>query len=345
MPLGPSLLACLTATIWGINFVVIDEGIGHVPPLTFAAIRFTVVAIPAIFFVRRPAARAVDIARVGLFMSVGQFGLLYTALQLGMPPGLASLVLQAQVILTVLIAMVRLGEHPRRSTVIGILIGTVGLAIVALGRSSATPALGLVLTLGAALSWALGNVAARRIQSASGLSLTVWSATVVPLPLFAMSLLLDGPQRVTQSILHLPTSAILSTAYTAYLASLVGYGIWNTLLARYPAGLVAPFALLVPPVGIAAAWVVQGESPGPAEVVGGAILLAGVVVTTLSRRPPLLDQRHDLEDADQPDHDVRRPGRDIRHGAGRHPARRPADARVRAFGAEGRWQDLRDASP
>ncbi len=289
MPLGPSLLACLTATIWGINFVVIDEGIGHVPPLTFAAIRFTLVALPAIFFVRRPAARAVDIALVGLFMSVGQFGLLYTALHLGMPPGLASLVLQAQVIFTVLIALVRLGEHPQRATFVGIAVGTAGLVVVAAGRTSATPALAFVLTLGAALSWACGNVVARRVRSASGLSLTVWSATVVPIPLLAMSLLLDGPTRVAHSVEHLPRSAILSTLYTAYLASLVGYGIWNTLLARYPAALVAPFALLVPPVGIAAAWLIQGERPGAAEIVGGAILLTGVVITTLSRRTPVLE--------------------------------------------------------
>jgi O-acetylserine/cysteine efflux transporter len=178
--------------------------------------------------------------------------------------------------------------------VAGIAVGTIGLGVVAVGRTDATPALAFVLTLGAALSWASGNVLARRIGSASGLSLTVWSATVVPLPLLAVSLLLDGPHQVVHSVAHLPASALLSTAYTAYLASLVGYGIWNTLLARYPAGLVAPFALLVPPVGIATAWLVQGERPGRAEALGGALLLVGVAVTTLSRRPAVLHQRHDV---------------------------------------------------
>ncbi len=284
MPLVPSLLATLTATIWGINFVVIDEGLGHVPPLTFAALRFTLVALPAVLFVRRPVARFRDVAVVGLLMSVGQFGLLYSALHLGMPPGLASLVLQAQVMLTVVVAALRLGERPRRPVVAGVVIGTVGLAVVAAGRSGGTPVLALVLTLGAALSWALGNVAARRVGSASGLSLTVWSATVVPAPLLAASLLLDGPHAVTHGLLHLPASALLSTAYTVVLASLVGYGIWNSLLARYPAAAVTPFALLVPPVGIATAWIVQGEHPGAAEVVGGALLLAGVAVTVFSNR-------------------------------------------------------------
>jgi O-acetylserine/cysteine efflux transporter len=303
VPLVPSLLAVLTTTIWGVNFVVIDEGIGHVPPLAFAALRFTLVALPAVFFVRRPTARFRDVALVGVLMSVGQFGLLYSALHLGMPPGLASLVLQAQVMLTVLIAAWRLGERPRRPVVAGIAVGTLGLAVVAAGRGGSTPALAFVLTLAAALSWALGNVAARRVGSASGLSLTVWSATVVPAPLFAASLLLDGPHAVVQGLAHLPVSALLSTAYTVVLASLVGYGIWNSLLARYPAASITPFALLVPPVGIATAWLVQGERPGIAEVAGGLLLLVGVAVTVVSNRAKPL-----------PSNDIREPVATARYG-------------------------------
>jgi O-acetylserine/cysteine efflux transporter len=267
-------------------------------------VRFTLVALPAVLFVRRPAARFRDVAAVGLLMSVGQFGLLYSALHLGMPPGLASLVLQAQVMLTVVVAAWRLGERPRPPVVAGVAVGTVGLVVVAVGRGGSSPALAFVLTLGAALSWAVGNVAARRIGSASGLSLTVWSATVVPAPLLAASLLLDGPHAVVHGLAHLPVSALLSTAYTVVLASLVGFGIWNSLLARYPAASVTPFALLVPPVGIATAWLVQGERPGVAEVAGGLLLLAGVAVTVLSNRPKPL-----------PRNEIRRPAAAARSGA------------------------------
>ena len=288
MPLKHALLATLVAVIWGVNFVVIDAGLAGVPPLLFLAIRFTVVLVPAVLLVRRPAAPFRDVAVVGAFMSLGQFALLYVALDLGMPAGLAALLLQTQVLLTVLIATVRLHEPPTRRQLAGLLVGAAGLGVVCFGRSSATPLVGLLLTLGAALSWASGNVAARRVGSTSGLSLTVWSATVVPLPLLVLSLVVDGPSTVGHALAHLPVSAIASTAYTAYLSSLVGYGIWNTLLARYPAATVTPFALLVPPVGILAAWLVQGEVPGTTEAVGGAVLLAGVLVTAVSRRaqPP-----------------------------------------------------------
>src|SRR4051812_40952032 len=265
------------------NFVVIDEGLGDLPPLLFVALRFLVVLLPAVFLVPRPNVPWRTLATVGLFLCVGQFGLLYTALAVGMPAGLASLVLQAQVLFTVALAALRLHERPTVRQLIGTLVGAFGLAVVASGRSAETPLLGLLLSLAAALSWAMGNIASRRAAVASGLSLTVWSAVFVPVPLLALALVVDGPAAVGTALTHLTLGNVMSTAYTAYLASLVGYGIWNTLLARHPAGLVVPFTLLVSPVGLLTAWIVQGEEPGPAEAVGGLLLLAGVAVTALSR--------------------------------------------------------------
>jgi len=305
MPLRSSLLAVLVAVVWGVNFVVIDLGLGDVPPTLFVALRFLVVLVPAIFLVPRPRARWRDVLLVGTFMSLGQFGLLYTALALGMPAGLASLVLQAQVGLTVLFAAAALREVPTRSQLVGVLVGAAGLVVVGVGRSASTPALAFVVTLAAAASWAVGNVVARRAGSRrdqgstsrdqgstsrpglDGLSMTVWSALVVPVPMLGLSLALDGPDAVGHALTHLTLAPVLSTLYTAWLASLVGYGIWNTLLARYPASAVVPFTMLVPPVGMLAAWVVLDEVPNAAELAGGVVLLLGVATTTgaLRRRP------------------------------------------------------------
>lgn len=293
MPLRPSLLATLVAVIWGANFVVIDLGLGDLPPTLFVALRFVAVLVPAVFLVPRLAARWRDVLLVGAFMSLGQFGLLYTALALGMPAGLASLVLQAQVGLTVLFAAAALREVPTRRQVVGVVVGAVGLLVVGLGRSESTPALAFVVTLAAASSWAVGNVVQRRSGGGAvgrswtdGLSMTVWSALVVPVPMLGLALWTDGPDAVGHALTHLTLAPLLSTAYTAWLASLVGYGIWNGLLARYPASAVVPFTMLVPPVGMAAAWLVLDEVPNAAEVTGGAVLLLGVAVTTgvLGRR-------------------------------------------------------------
>jgi O-acetylserine/cysteine efflux transporter len=280
-----TLLALLVVAIWGLNFVAIDIGLADVPPLVFLAMRFVLVAIPAIFFVRPPAIGWRNILLIGAFLSLGQFTLLYLALALGMPPGLASLLLQTQIVFSVVVSSLILGEHPTPRQVVGISIGMAGLVVVVIGHSQAAPWLPLVVTLLAALSWAIGNVLSRRSRAASGLSLVVWSGLVVPIPALALALLVDGPPAVGYSLSHLSIAAILSTLYTAVAASLVAYTIWNSLLARYPTSAVVPFTLLVPIVGILAAWAVYREQPTASELIGGAIMLGGLAAAVLNWRP------------------------------------------------------------
>ncbi len=286
MNLRDSLLAALVAVLWGLNFVAIDVGLhpeGHeVPPLLFVAMRFVLVVFPWIFFIRKPDVSWKAIVGVGLFMSAGQFGLLYLSMALGMPAGLASRVLQAQVLLTVLLAAAFLGERPNRRQLAGVVLGVAGLAVVAVGRSAVAPLLPLLIVLAAALSWAAGNVIARKAKAASGLGLVVWSGAVVPLPLAALSLLVDGPDEVIATLTTLQPPTILSALYTAVFASLVGYGIWNRLLASHPSSAVVPFTLLVPVVGMTAAWLALGEVPTPTELAGGLLLLGGVATAVLT---------------------------------------------------------------
>jgi O-acetylserine/cysteine efflux transporter len=293
-----SALAVLVAVLWGLNFVAIDFGLhpasgngsdgsggaADVPPLLFVAMRFVLVVFPCIFFVRKPNVSWKAIIGVGLFMSAGQFGLLYLGMALGMPAGLASLVLQAQVLLTVLLAARFLGERPSKRQLTGVVLGVAGLALVAVGRSLVAPVVPLMIVLAAALSWAAGNIIARKAKAASGLGLVVWSGAVVPLPLAALSLLVDGPAAVVGTLSNLQPATILSALYTAIFASLVGYGIWNRLLSLYPSSAVVPFTLLVPVVGMTAAWLLISEVPTTAELAGGLLLLGGVATAVLQRR-------------------------------------------------------------
>ncbi len=306
-----SLLAALVATVWGFNFVVIDWGMHDVPPLLFAAVRFTLVLLPAVFLVRRPSAPWPTILAVGTFMSLGQFGFLYVAMDAGMPPGLAALVLQAQVIFTVVIAAGVLRERPTRPQVVGVLLGSLGLVVVAVGRGGHVTAAALALCLLAALSWGVGNVVSRASGVTGGLSLTVWSALVVPVPLFALSLAVDGPSALAGALSSFSWQAVVSTAYTAGLASLLGYGIFNGLLSRNPSSAVVPWVLLAPVVAMASAWWLLGQQPTLGEAVGGAVLIAGVLVAL--RRPRSTpgsvpgDGRARLGDEAQHVHPVRRP--------------------------------------
>src|SRR6476661_7740826 len=280
-------LALLVAILWGINFVAIDLGLhpgggAQMPPLLFVAMRFTLVVFPCVFFIRKPDVSWKAIIGVGLLMSAGQFGLLYLAMALGMPAGLASLVLQAQVLLTVLLAAGILAERPTRRQLAGVVLGIAGLAVVAVGRSLVAPVLPLLIVLAAALSWAAGNVVARKAKAASGLGLVVWSGAVVPLPLGVLSVLVDGPDTVWQSLATLQAPTVLSALYTAIFASLVGYGIWNRLLAGHPSSAVVPFTLLVPVVGMSTAWLVLAEVPSATELAGGLLLLGGVATAVLT---------------------------------------------------------------
>jgi len=282
------LLAILTAAIWGFNFVVIEWGMAGVPPLLFVAVRFFVVAAPAVLLLApRPPVALWKIAAVGTFLSLGQFAFLYVSIDAGMPAGLASLVLQSQVVLTIVAATVVLRERPTRPQVIGVVLGTLGLAVVAAGRDGEVPLPALLLCLAAACSWAVGNVVVRALKVQGGLSLTIWSALVVPVPMLLLALLVDGPDGVSAGFAAFGWKAVVSTAYTAVLASFVGYGAWNSLLARYPSSEVVPWVLLVPPVGIVSAWLCLGEAPGAAELAGGVVLVLGVLVAQgrLRRRP------------------------------------------------------------
>ncbi|GAB3862216.1 EamA family transporter [Nocardioides maradonensis] len=273
------LLATLVAAIWGVNFVVIDWGMGAVPPLVFVAIRFTAVLVPAVLLIPKPDLPWRTIVGVGAFMSLGQFAFLYVAMDRGMPPGFAGLVLQAQVVLTILIAAVVLKERPTAAQAIGVALGVTGLVVVGLGRGGHVPLVALVLCLLGALMWAIGNVVSRASGATGGLALTVWSALVVPVPVLVLAVALDGPHTVAVASHAFGVKALVSTLYTAGLASLTGYAIFNGLLARNPSSAVVPWVLLVPPVSIGSAWLLLGERPSVAELAGGALLVVGVLVT------------------------------------------------------------------
>src|SRR3954463_13970181 len=152
MPRRDVVIATAVAVIWGVNFVFTPVGLEHSPPLLFAALRFCLVAL-ALPFVPRPGVPARYVVAVGVFLSAGQFGLLFLGIDRGMPPGLASLILQLQAAFTVGLAVLFLGERPRPAQLAGGALALAGIGIIAAGRASAVPLGALALTIGAAASW------------------------------------------------------------------------------------------------------------------------------------------------------------------------------------------------
>jgi O-acetylserine/cysteine efflux transporter len=283
-------LAVAVAVVWGLNFVVIDAGLKVFPPLLFVALRFAVVVFPAIFFVGRPRVPARYIVGVGAFSGALQFGLLFVSLAIGMPPGLASLVVQLQVVFTIAIAAVVLGERPHRRQLAGAAVALAGVAVIASTRTGAiVPLDALALCVAGSASWGIGNVITRVAKPPDAVAFLVWTSVVPPVPLLIVSLATEGPARIGLAARSLTISAILALLYVAILSTGFAYGSWAFLLRRYPASSVAPFALIVPVVGLASAAVFVHEAPSVPEAAGAAVVIVGLAMVTRSVR--LADDR------------------------------------------------------
>ncbi|HLJ03718.1 MAG TPA: EamA family transporter [Solirubrobacteraceae bacterium] len=284
MPTRHVLLAVAVTIVWGINFVIIHVGLASFPPLLFAGLRFTLLVFPAVLFVRRPPVRLRWLLGVGLFMSTGQFALLFVAMNRGMPAGLASLVLQLQALFTIALAMAFLGERPRPLQLAGAGVAVAGIAVIGAGRAHGVPIGALLLCIAAAGSWGVGNICNRQAKSPDAFALLVWSSLVAPVPLFGLSLIFEGSHRIGHALGHLQPGGILALLYVVIVSTAFGFGAWTWLLRRHPASRVAPFTLLVPPVGIATAWIALGERPGAAELAGALVVLAGLALVTSAVR-------------------------------------------------------------
>ena len=278
------LLAVLVAALWGGNFLAIHVGLEHFPPLFLAGLRMLVIAVPALLFVPRPQVPLRWLLGYGLGFGTVQFVFLFVAMDVGMPTGLASLVLQASAPFTVLLGAVLLRERMSARQAAGIGLAVLGLAVIAVARAQSAAVLPVLLTLCGALGWAFGNLCSRLAAPPKPLHLTLWMCVVPPVPLFAMSALTEGPTAGLDSLWAsfaldgLP--GLGAVVYLSVFATVVGSGIWTRLLQRYPAGVVAPYSLLVPVVGIALAAIVLGERPSVVELVAAVVIVGGVMFGT-----------------------------------------------------------------
>ncbi|GFK94681.1 putative amino-acid metabolite efflux pump [Fundidesulfovibrio magnetotacticus] len=275
------LLALVVTLLWGANFVVIRLGLDSFPPLLLAALRFVLAALPALFLPRPDIGWGRMIA-LGLAWFVGQFSLLFLGMAVGMPPGVASVVLQSQVFFTILLAALTLGERPRRVQGLGTLVALAGLGLIGItaGTGGVTPA-GFGLLLAAAFCWSTGNILMRGAGRADMLGLIAWLSLIPPVPLLALSWVFEGPERIGGALTHLNWTGVGSVVYLTVFATFIGYGGWGALLKRYPAGTVAPFSLLIPVFGAACAWLALGETFGPQRLTGMGLILAGLAVVVL----------------------------------------------------------------
>ncbi len=289
---GRDLAAVLVVVVvWGLNFVVMKFALRDFTPFQLGAARYVFAVLPLILFIKPPPIARKWLLMYGLFQGVGQFGILFFALKVGMTAALASVLLQTQVFFTALFGFVLLGERASRALQAGMLLAALGLTCFVLNylqpatvSSGATSLLGLLLTLCAAAMWAASNIVARRVQQQphdySPLAFVVWSSSVAVVPFMALSLAFDAPE-VRWQWLDARASSWLAVAYLGWMASILGYTLWTGLLKRHPANKVAPFSLGVPVVGLATGMLVLGEVIMPWQWAGIALVVAALACVML----------------------------------------------------------------
>lgn len=279
----------LVAVLWGVNFIAIHASLEQFPPFFTVALRWFPLAVAAVLFVPKPDVAWRWILLYGLGFGILQFTFLYWGMATGMPAGLASLVLQSSAPFTVVLGAL-LGEHLSARRGFGVLIAMVGLGIVGSQRGDVSAVWPFVLTVLGGLGWAFGNLAVRRARATQPVRLTMWMSIVPPVPMLLLSLVVEGPDRIGHSLATVGTTvgglAVAGLIYTSLIATVIGTGIWSWLMARHPAGTVAPFSMLVPVTGLTAAWVVLGEKPSLVEWLGCAVVVAGVLLTAGGRHTP-----------------------------------------------------------
>jgi len=290
---GIDLVSALgVVVIWGLNFVAMKFALRDFTPFQLGAARYVFAALPLVLVVKPPRLPARWLLWYGLSQGVGQFGLLFVALQAGMTAALASVLMQTQVFFTTLLGALLLQERIGRPLRIGLALAAIGLGCFALnfvGGSSGggTTLLGLVLNLGAAGMWGCSNIVARRAQQAhpnyDPFQFVVWSSLVPILPFIAMSLLFD-PAASRWQWLDARWSSWIGVCYLGWIATILAYGMWTGLFKRHAANRVAPFSLGVPVVGLAAGMGLLGERITPWQWAGIGFIVAALAAVMFGGR-------------------------------------------------------------
>ena len=279
MPASHLLLALAIVAVWGTNFVVIKVSLESFPPFFFAALRYIFALLPVVFFMPRPKVAWGNLCIYGLATGVGQFGVMYYAIDGRISPGLASLVIQTQVFFTIGFAMFFAKEGLKLYQAVAVAVAMAGLVIIALHTDASTTFLGLALVVFAGFSWGIANTVSRRAGAINMLSYVVWASAFSIPPLLIVSLIFEGGVTHLWDItLAAPVGAWIGVLWQSWANTLFGYAAWGWLLSKHPAAVVAPAPLLVPIFGMGASAFFLGEALPSWKVMAAGLVIAGLVV-------------------------------------------------------------------
>jgi O-acetylserine/cysteine efflux transporter len=273
------LLALAIVAVWGTNFVVIKVSLESFPPFLFAALRYIFALLPVVFFIPKPKVSWINLCIYGLATGLGQFGVMYFAIDGRISPGLASLLIQTQVFFTIGFAMFFAKEGLRLYQAVSVAVAMTGLFIIALHTDSTTTFLGLALVVFAGFSWGVANTVSRRAGAINMLSYVVWASAFSIPPLLLVSLIFEGgASHLWEVTLVAPMGAWIGVLWQAWANTLFGFAAWGWLLSKHPAAVVAPAPLLVPIFGMGASAFFLGEALPGWKISAAGLVIAGLVI-------------------------------------------------------------------
>lgn len=279
LPASHILLALAIVAVWGTNFVVIKLSLSAFPPFLFAALRYTFALLPLVFFIPKPKVSWVNMCIYGVAVGLGQFGILYFAIDGRISAGLASLVIQTQVFFTIGFAMLFAKERLRIYQMVAVLVAMTGLGIIATHTDATTTFLGLALVVFSGFSWGIANTVSRRAGSINMLGYVVWASAFTIPPLFAISFIFEGGwEHMSAAISSAPVGAWAGVLWQSWGNTIFGYSAWAWLLSKHPAAVVAPAPLLVPIFGMGAAAYFLDESLPLWKIMAAGLVITGLVV-------------------------------------------------------------------
>ena len=278
------LLAIAITAIWGANFSVIKLGLTSVDPFILAGIRFTLCALPAIFFIPKPDVPWRYIMGYGLVFGIGLWGVVNLGIQSGLSAGIASLVLQFSAFFTILLGSWLFKESISRFQYAGMGLALCGLlSIVSIVDGTVTTA-GLTLVLLGAVAWSAANVINKKAKTTQVFAFLVWSSAFSPIPLFALDYVVNGSTGYSALVNQIDYRAVLSILFQVYPNTLFGYWVWNSLLKRYPVSTVAPLSLLVPVFGLLGSAMIFNETLSLNKIIAVVLIVSGLGVGLYGQR-------------------------------------------------------------
>jgi len=272
------LIAIIVAALWGFNFIAVKIGLSEIPPFLYCSSRFVIACLPLLCFIKKPPVSWPLIIGIGLSLGVLKFGFMFMGLHLGMSAGLASLVLQSQVLFTAALSVLFLADKLHPNQILGMVIAFGGITLIGINLHEESTLVSFLLIIGAAISWAFCNIMIKLAGKVNMFSLVVWTSLIPPIPMYLLSVVFEGPEALPQMLTQMTPLGWACLLFTACGSTWIGSTLWGTLLRTYNASVVVPFSLLIPVFGISFGHILLEEQYSAITYVACGIVFAGLVI-------------------------------------------------------------------